>query len=90
MWGTDRDKPRDFLAIWYENYKFPNVVFELASYSTKHIDRTTKKDIYEKTFRTPEYFLYDPDTQTLDGWPAPTDFISPSRRTTGAGCGVRN
>jgi hypothetical protein len=44
------------------------VIIELLSRSTAKQDRTTKKEIYEKTFRTPEYFLYNPDTETLEGW----------------------
>jgi hypothetical protein len=27
-----------------------------------------KKDVYEQVFRTPEYFLYDPDADRLEGW----------------------
>src|SRR5262249_28089908 len=29
---------------------------------------TTKKDLYERVFRTPDYFCYDPDTHQLQGW----------------------
>ena len=29
---------------------------------------SVKKEVYERTFRTPEYFIYDPDTETLQGW----------------------
>jgi hypothetical protein len=32
------------------------------------LDRTTKKRLYERTFRTPEYFGYDPVEQELFGW----------------------
>jgi hypothetical protein len=32
------------------------------------VDLTTKKRLYERTFRTPEYFAYDPDARRLYGW----------------------
>jgi hypothetical protein len=40
----------------------------LLSHTTARIDRTTKKALYEQTFHTPEYFLYDPATRQLEGW----------------------
>jgi Uma2 family endonuclease len=66
--GVDHDRPRKYWAIWDENARFPDVIIELLSPTTAEADRTTKKTLYERTFRTPEYFLYDPDTQTLEGW----------------------
>lgn len=59
---------RPYWCVWQEGGKYPNVIIELASPSTIRVDRTTKKDIYEQTFRTPEYFLYDRQTERLDGW----------------------
>jgi len=44
------------------------VIIELLSQSTADEDLTVKKDIYEQTFRTPEYYCYDPETLTLSGW----------------------
>jgi hypothetical protein len=44
------------------------MILELLSPSTAKGDRTTKKDIYERTFHTPEYFCYDPATHDLEGW----------------------
>ena len=38
------------------------------SKTTKKADLTTKKDIYERTLKTHEYFCYDPDTRELFGW----------------------
>jgi hypothetical protein len=40
----------------------------LLSPSTAQEDRTIKKRLYEQTFRTPDYFLYDPESQTLEGY----------------------
>jgi hypothetical protein len=37
--------------------------------STATVDITTKKDLYERTFKTPDYFVYDPfDPDALQGW----------------------
>ena len=66
--GVDRTRSRLYWAVWEENGKYPDVIIELLSHSTATEDRTTKKAIYEKTFRTPEYFLYDPETRSLEGW----------------------
>jgi Uma2 family endonuclease len=66
--GVERHRPRDFWAVWEENAKFPEVIVEFLSSTTAETDRTTKKELYEKTFRTDEYFCYDPDTHRLEGW----------------------
>ena len=65
---VDGSYDRPYWAIWHENGRYPNLIIELLSPSTALIDRTTKKDVYERSFRTPEYVLYDPETQTLEGW----------------------
>lgn len=59
---------RRYWALWEEDGHYPNVIIELTSPTTAAADRTVKKDLYEQTFRTPEYFLYDPDTGQLQGW----------------------
>lgn len=59
---------RDAWVVWEENARFPDVIVELMSPSTAREDLTTKKDLYERTFRTPEYYAYDPNTLTLRGW----------------------
>ena len=66
--GVDGTYQRRYWAIWDEQGRFPNLIIELLSPTTSKADRTNKKDVYERTFRTPEYFLYDPDTEQLDGW----------------------
>jgi Uma2 family endonuclease len=68
VWGVDGARERRYWAVWQENGKYPHVIIELLSPSTAHEDRTTKKSLYEETFRTPEYYLYDPDTRQLEGW----------------------
>jgi Uma2 family endonuclease len=66
--GVERSRERRIWAVWMEDDHFPDVIIELLSPSTKRFDRTTKKTLYEKTFKTPEYFIYDPDKQALAGW----------------------
>jgi hypothetical protein len=39
----------------------------MLSPSTAKKDRTEKRDLYSRVFRTAEYFLYEPDTRTLEG-----------------------
>lgn len=59
---------RRYWVVWQEGGRYPDVIMELLSPSTAAEDRTTKKEIYEQTFRTPEYFLYDPITKKLEGF----------------------
>jgi len=55
-------------VVWQEEGRYPDLIVELLSPSTARVDRTTKKTLYERTFRTPEYFLYEPETEALDGF----------------------
>ncbi|MGP1385346.1 MAG: Uma2 family endonuclease [Thainema sp.] len=59
--GTER-RMRKSWVVWEEDGKYPNVIVELLSKSTAQTDRGVKKDIYQNTFRTPEYFWFDPDS----------------------------
>jgi Uma2 family endonuclease len=67
-WGVDRFRHRRFWVVWEENGKYPDLIIEYESPKTARIDRTVKKTLYEQTFRTPEYFIYDPDQHRLEGW----------------------
>lgn len=66
--GVKRFPPRRYWATWLEGGRYPNMILELLSPTTAKIDRTVKKKLYEQTFRTPEYFCFDPDTNLLEGW----------------------
>jgi Uma2 family endonuclease len=66
--GVDGAIKRDAWIVWQENGRYPDLIIELLSPSTAELDRTTKKELYERTFRTPEYFGYDPANQELFGW----------------------
>ena len=65
---VDGSYDRDSWIIWEEDGRYPNLIIELASPSTINTDLNFKKHLYEKTFRTPEYFCYDPKEKKLLGW----------------------
>ena len=65
--GTEL-KNRKSWVVWEENGKYPNLIIEILSDSTAKIDRGLKKEIYQDTFRTPDYFWYDPNTQEFAGF----------------------
>ena len=65
---VDHDRDRQYWATWEEDGRFPNVILELMSETTKAIDLGEKKDVYERIFHTPEYFCYDPVDRSLHGW----------------------
>lgn len=66
--GIDGSYPRQKWVVWEEDARFPNVIVELMSESTRDEDLGKKKDLYERTFHTPDYFCYDPDETKLYGW----------------------
>jgi Uma2 family endonuclease len=66
--GVDGSYPRGKWVVWEEDGRLPDVIVELMSPSTAHEDLGNKKDLYEQTFRTPDYFCYDPDEKQLLGW----------------------
>jgi Uma2 family endonuclease len=66
--GVDGSYSRGKWVVWEENGRLPDVIVELMSPSTAHEDLGSKKELYERTFRTPEYFCYDPDEHQLWGW----------------------
>ncbi|GAB4460617.1 MAG: hypothetical protein OHK0037_08120 [Elainellaceae cyanobacterium] len=61
-------RPRKSWVVWEEDGKYPNVIIELLSPSTASTDRSLKKQIYQDTFRTPDYFWFDPNTQEFQGF----------------------
>ncbi|MCP4360505.1 MAG: Uma2 family endonuclease [Chloroflexi bacterium] len=64
----DGSFPRQKWVVWEEDASFPNVIVELMSESTKDEDLGPKKKLYERTFKMPDYFCYDPDGRQLYGW----------------------
>jgi Uma2 family endonuclease len=54
-------------VVWEEDGRTPDVVIELLSPTTEHIDRGEKMRIY-RLLRVPAYYLYDPWTHVLEGY----------------------
>ncbi|CCQ62471.1 Uma2 family endonuclease [Crocosphaera watsonii WH 8501] len=66
---VDGSYTRQGWVVWDEGGRYPDVIIELMSPSTAKIDVTTKKDLYERTFKTADYFVYNPfDANSLRGW----------------------
>jgi Uma2 family endonuclease len=66
---VDGSRERQGWVVWEENGRYPDVIVELLSPSTAKTDRTTKKDLYERIFRTSDYFIFNPfDPNSLEGW----------------------
>lgn len=65
---TTNDQTRKSWVVWQEDGKYPNVIVEILSDSTAKTDRVDKKKIYQDTFRTPDYFWFDPVSLKLQGF----------------------
>ena len=65
---VEHGRPRDCWAIFEENGRYPDFILELLSKTMELQDLTTKKDVYEQVFRTPEYVCYDPREKVIHGW----------------------
>ncbi len=67
--NVDGAKERRSWITWEEKGRYPDVIVELMSASTAAVDVEDKKEIYERTFRTQDYFVYDPfNEHSLQGW----------------------
>ncbi len=65
--GTE-NRPRKSWVVWEEKGQYPHVIIELLSPSTAKVDRGLKKQLYQETFRTPEYFWFDPYSLEFAGF----------------------
>ncbi|MFM7448587.1 MAG: Uma2 family endonuclease [Leptolyngbyaceae cyanobacterium] len=65
--GTEK-KDRKSWVVWGEQGLYPNLILEILSDSTKRVDKGLKKDLYQDTFRTPDYFWFDPNTLEFQGF----------------------
>jgi Uma2 family endonuclease len=61
-------KARKSWVAWEEGGRLPDVVVELTSPSTVHVDRGDKMQIYAQIWRTPAYFIFDPESEKLEGF----------------------
>ncbi|MEG4802275.1 Uma2 family endonuclease [Microcoleus sp. ARI1-B5] len=65
--GTER-KTRKSWVVWEEDGKYPNIIVEILSPKTADTDKNFKKQLYQDTFRTHDYFWFDPETLELAGF----------------------
>ncbi|WP_283760099.1 Uma2 family endonuclease [Roseofilum casamattae] len=66
---VDGTQDRRSWIVWEEQGRYPDVVVEFMSPSTASIDRKEKKQLYEKVWKTRDYFIYDPfNSESLQGW----------------------
>jgi len=65
--GVDPGRERNLWIAWEEGGRLPDVIVELLSPTTKRKDRTEKRDLYARVFRTAEYFMHDPEPVKLEG-----------------------
>ena len=67
--NVDGTQERKGWVAWEEGGRYPDVIVELMSPSTKKIDIGVKKELYNKIFKTTDYFVYNPiDTSEFQGW----------------------
>ena len=59
---------RPCYVVWEEGGRFPDVILEITSAETEHLDRGRKLILYRDVFRTSEYFLYAPGIARLSGF----------------------
>ena len=64
--NTTRRERRAWV-VWEEDGKAPDVIIELLSAKTEHIDRGEKMRIYGH-LKVGEYFLFDPFSAVLEGY----------------------
>lgn len=75
--GVDGTRRRRVWATWKEGGRYPDVIIELLSDTTEQEDLTDKKTLYERTFRTTEYFCLAPDMARMIGWRYTADGYRP-------------
>jgi Uma2 family endonuclease len=66
--GVDGTRPRQSWVAWQEAGRYPDIIVELPSPTTIAQDLGPKKDLYERVFKTSEYFCVNPDGWSLQGW----------------------
>jgi Uma2 family endonuclease len=60
-------------VVWGEGGRTPDVVIELLSETTEHVDRGDKMRIYAKLLHVSNYYLFDPLTGVLEGYTLDTN-----------------
>ena len=62
------NRERKSWVVWHEGMRFPDLIIELLSDSTRAVDKGEKKALYERVFHTGEYYLYDPFSQEFTAY----------------------
>ena len=58
-----------------EEGRYPDTIIELMSPSTANVDLGLKKQLYDRIFKTQDYFVYNPfDPNSLQGWHRNNDY----------------
>jgi Uma2 family endonuclease len=65
---VDGTKPRESWVVWAEEGRYPHLVVEFISTSTRKKDVDENVKFYAKVFRVPEYFWFDRRTGELAGY----------------------
>lgn len=65
---VDGKRPRQSWIAWAEDGLYPNLIIELLAETTEQNDLTSKKELYERVFRTYEYVCIAPQVTQLMGW----------------------
>jgi len=66
--GVDGTKDRKRWVVWHEGGRYPDVIIEITSPSTKSKDTKDNLLLYSKVFRTQEYYWYDEGSGELVGY----------------------
>jgi Uma2 family endonuclease len=66
--GVDGTYMREKWIVWEEGGRYPNLIIEIVSASSKSKDTQDNKSLYAEVFHTPEYFWYDRWTGELEGY----------------------
>ena len=65
---VDGTKPRDSWVVWREDGRYPDLVVEFISTSTRKKEVERNVEFYARVFRVPEYFWFDRCTGELVGY----------------------
>jgi Uma2 family endonuclease len=65
---VDGTKPRDSWVVWEEDGRYPDLVVEFISPSTRRKDVNENAKFYATVFRVPEYFWFDRYRGVLRGY----------------------
>ena len=68
MRDVDGTKPRDSWVVWQEDGRYPDLVVEFISSSTRQKDVERNVGFYAQVFRVPEYFWFDRRSGELVGY----------------------